>query len=391
MTTSADAVVIGGGPAGSCAARALASCGHRVLVLDRHTFPREKVCGDALIPDALRALARAGLEQGVRSLGREVRTLRASSPSRIEVDFPCDAVTVPRRQLDAWLLDRAREAGAAVGQADVVAVEEREDGTVHCRSRSGAVVASAHVVLLATGASDGIARRLGLVGKPARAVAIRAYVRSSVELSALLISYDRTIRPGYGWIFPLRDGTYNVGVGIFGRAAENPRRMLQRFLETFPAAREIVAASGSSAGEIAAGARGAPLHCGLAGMGDGARQRVLAVGETIGATFPLTGEGIGKALETAEIAAELAHELLRSGEPAVVGGYRDLIDRRLRPRYRGYELGQRWLGRPWFVDLVARRARANPRINAALAGILDESVDPRAALSLRGFRRLVFG
>ena len=70
-----DVLVVGAGPAGSASARQLALAGHSVLLVDQHDFPREKVCGDGLIPDAHAALRRLGVYDEVAQLALE-RTLK---------------------------------------------------------------------------------------------------------------------------------------------------------------------------------------------------------------------------------------------------------------------------------------------------------------------------
>src|SRR5260370_16214471 len=79
-----DVVVIGAGPAGSVAALHLATEGHRVLLLDKQRFPRDKTCGDGLLPEAQGVLQRAGLLQHALELGRRLAILSMISPSRIE-------------------------------------------------------------------------------------------------------------------------------------------------------------------------------------------------------------------------------------------------------------------------------------------------------------------
>ena len=112
--------IIGAGPAGTAAAIMLSSRGHSVLLLDQHRFPREKVCGDGLIADAQRVLARIGLLQTVRQAANPVRNIRLLSPSGIEFNLPGDYLVLERRVLDALLLQRAVEYGADICVAKVV-------------------------------------------------------------------------------------------------------------------------------------------------------------------------------------------------------------------------------------------------------------------------------
>src|SRR5687768_6696769 len=96
-----DAVVVGGGPAGAIAALALARRGRRVALLERWRYPRDKACGDGLIPDAIACLGRHGLLDRVAGLGRLTRAATVFSPSRIEVDVAGEFLCVRRQLLDA--------------------------------------------------------------------------------------------------------------------------------------------------------------------------------------------------------------------------------------------------------------------------------------------------
>src|SRR3954470_23739613 len=83
--TDCDVLIIGAGPAGSAAACVLARDGHRVIVADQRAFPREKVCGDGLISDALHALTVLGVDAAVRNEAWSGRELRLYAPGGAHV------------------------------------------------------------------------------------------------------------------------------------------------------------------------------------------------------------------------------------------------------------------------------------------------------------------
>ena len=68
----------------------------------------------------------------------------------------------------------------------------------------------------------------------------------------------------------------------------------------------------------------------------------------------------------------------------------DTLEQRLRHRYMGYVIAENWLSRPWLNDLVAARARKSRYMSAALAGIINETADPRAAFSVQGILKSMF-
>src|SRR5688500_17285281 len=107
-----DVLVVGAGPAGSAAAITLAKAGMDVVLVDQHAFPRDKVCGDGLIPDAHRALARLGVLDEVMAVARPARHLRCVAPRGARVDVPGTLAVLPRRELDLILCRAAAGAGA---------------------------------------------------------------------------------------------------------------------------------------------------------------------------------------------------------------------------------------------------------------------------------------
>jgi geranylgeranyl reductase family protein len=377
-----DVIVVGAGPAGSTAALHLAARGHAVLLLDRHRFPREKVCGDGLIPDALSALERSGVYAAVRARAHETSVVSVYSPSRIRVDLPGRFLTLRREALDAILLEGALARGAVFLQAAAAAVASANGmmevgcsgGPGRLRARFGVVATGADTSLLAAAGVRSRSRPSG--------VALRCYVRSPERIEELIVSLDRPMLPGYAWIFPLGSDEYNVGCGVFyhGRRHRrtNLREAFRAFLEGFPPARRLLERAVS-----VTPLRGARLRCGLAGAAryDGAR--VLAIGETIGTTFPFTGEGIGKAMESGELAARQIDAALCSGDLGPVREFPALISRELGPRYAGYHVAETWASRAWFADLLARRVQRSPRLRQAAAGILAETVDPRTIFAWR--------
>jgi len=379
-----DTVVVGAGPAGSTAAYLLAKKGFRVLLLDRASFPREKTCGDALIPDSIHALGRLGVLPEVRRLARRVSEAVIFSPSQIEVPVRGEYLTLKRRTLDAVLARHAARSGATFCRGQVRGIEAEGGGPIRLAVEETDAPLKARFAVLATGSDVTLLARLGMLTRPRpSAIALRSYVRSAVDLDRLIISYDRSITPGYAWIFPLGGGEYNVGCGVFYRKKDherlNLREMFNRFLAEFPPARGLMR-NASSMTPL----RGAPLRCSLSGAHVLGGNRVVAVGEAMGATFPLTGEGIGKAMETGELAAAALEAALATGSHRKLHELPWKVRTELLPRYVGYEIGERWLCHSWLNDFLAWRAHNSPLLQKLLEGIIVERVDPRRLFSMRG-------
>lgn len=388
-------VVLGAGPAGSAAAIALRREGVEVTLVDRHDFPRDKVCGDALLPDAYRALGRLGLEEKVAAEARSLSGLRLHAPNGRHVDLPGTFGCLPRSVLDAILQKGAVDAGARfLGRRKAVGPIEEEGRVVGARLRpvpeGSEEEIRADATILATGAATAPLEAFGvLTREEPSAIALRAYYEVPEDLlrDHLVISYDAAVCPGYGWIFPGPGSVLNLGVGFFHDSPKppvttNPRELWARFVDGFAPAREIVAR-----GRLVAPIKGAPLRCGLGGARFH-RPGLLVVGEAVGTTYSFSGEGIGKAMESGLLAADaLVDSASGDAGAAYEAGFRS----RYAERYRAYRIAQSWLAWPSLSNLLSHRAARGTFVRRQLAGMVDESVDPRALFSVGGIVRSLLG
>ncbi|UCD24364.1 MAG: geranylgeranyl reductase family protein [Gemmatimonadota bacterium] len=382
MERAWDVVIIGAGPAGSTAAATLAPLGHSVLLLDRHSFPREKVCGDGLIPDALTSLRSLGLYDRVKRLGHSVDHLTVVSPAGIHVEIPAECITLRREKLDTLILEHAISRGSTFVKARIERVQQEERGGVRALVAPTGELIHARVAIIATGANVELLVPLGMVVQQrANGMATRCYVRSPVEIDRLIVSFEKEAAPGYGWIFPMGGGEYNVGCGIFYDDERCAKVNLRQTFESFTAAK--VARSLMTGADSITPLRGARLRAGLGGAVLFNGGSVIAIGETIGSTYPFTGEGIGKAMETAMLAAQQVHLALEQGDTEPLSLLPALVEEQLSPRYLGYRVAQRWISKPWLTDLLAARICRSPHLTRAAAGIINETTDPRTVFTWR--------
>jgi menaquinone-9 beta-reductase len=401
-----DVLVIGAGPAGSACARALAQAGRDVVLVDAHAFPRDKVCGDALVPDAHAALRRLGLHERVMAVARPVRMARCIAPAGHGVDVEGEMAVLPRRELDALLCAAAIESGARLfAPVRFEAVITDEAGRVCGASlKQGATAHAAHAVqadwvVLATGAS--VAPLLAAEVCERRTpsgMALRAHVQHpglSAQHPGLRFTWHRQLPGGYGWIFPGPDDTFNIGVGVLDNYVDTPRRWwpgarrrsgmnLRELFAAFLAV-DPVAAQLMREGTLRSELKGAPLRCDLSGA-QWTRPGLLVAGEAAGGTYSFTGEGIGKAMETGLAAADALQTM---GSDAAIRAHYEAALRHLLPRYRSYRQAGSFNRHPWLADLVIWRARHSPLIQAKLADVLNETRLPGGLLTWRALRNFV--
>ncbi len=417
LPTHCDVLVVGAGPAGSACAQTLARAGLQVVLADQHRFPRDKVCGDGLIPDAYAALQRLGVLDEVLAQAQAVQQVRCIGPSGRTLDVPGRMAVLPRKQLDDILCRAAQAAGAqllapARFEAPLLDGEQVVGARLRCEGPDGASLVHelrARWVVLATGAVPQALAAAGLCERQTPSgVALRGYFRHEAlraQITQLQLVWHPRMRGGYGWIFPGPDGLFNLGVGLTdshrqdtdgkghkqqGAQGGNLRRMLQAFGDVYAPA-GVLLNQGSALGEL----KGAPLRCSLQGA-RWSRPGLLVTGEAAGSTYAFSGEGIGKAMETGLLAAEsLLHEGLCStsaDSPAVDSAVRQRYDtalRALQPRFDVYQTANHVNHRPWLADLVIWRANRSPRILAKVQGVLNETHTPRL-FTVRGIARLLF-
>ncbi len=338
-----DVLVIGGGPAGSAAGFWLAKAGHDVCVLERKTFPRDKTCGDGLTPRAVHQLRDMGLEPAIAAHHHRHDGLRAVAHGiTLELPWPQHPVfpdygyVVRRRDLDRMVAEHAAGAGATLRIATEAVRPLVRDGLV-----TGAVVKDkassqtrevhARYVIVADGSLSRFGRALGTSRNKAypQGIAIRGYFESPLStdpwIESCLDVHDREGRsmPGYGWIFPLGDGTINVGIGLLstfkGYKDVNTTNLMTEWAATAP-----------ERWGIDPHAMLAPPTGGRLPMAGSINPKVgpnwLLVGDAAGSINPFNGEGIDYAYETARMAADLVDEAIISGTALPLQRYPTMLD-----------------------------------------------------------------
>lgn len=401
LPAQCEVLVVGAGPAGSAAAITLARAGIDVMLVDQHSFPRDKVCGDGLIPDAHAALRKLGVYDEVQALARPASHVGCIAPRGGRIDVPGALAVLPRRELD-WILCRAAVAAGARMHAPLKFVAPLED--------KGAVVGAvlqageqrielrAQWVVLATGAVPQALLAAGMSERQTPSgVALRGYIRNpamAAQIDRLEVVWHRALRPGYGWIFPCRDGVFNIGVGLAdshdakrnGRLAKrefNLKQVFEDFTRAYEPARRLV-----EGGEWVSPLKGAPLRCTLEGARY-SRPGLLVTGEAAGSTYSFTGEGIGKALGTGMLAADalIAGRRQQQADADVRAAYEAALAA-LKPRFDLYARANRVNNHPWLADLLVWRAQRSRRLLARMSGVLNETSNPGHIVSVKGFMRL---
>jgi geranylgeranyl reductase family protein len=414
---AADVIVVGAGPAGSTTAFHLASAGLDVLLLEKATFPREKVCGDGLTPRAVKSLVAMGIDTSEQAGWTRNRGLRIQGGGlRLELpwpelaSYPDFGLVRPRTDFDELLARQAQKAGARLHEATTVTgpvIDERTGHVVGVTARTGdrsapPVTYTAPLVVAADGNSARLALSLGIERRENRpmGVAVRRYYTSPRTHDDFLESHlelrekagaGRTGRllPGYGWIFGMGDGTVNVGLGMLNTTAAfqqtDYRDLLTRWLGALPA--EWGFAEQNATGPV----RGSALPMGFNRTPHYSRG-VLLVGDAAGAVNPFNGEGIAYAMESGELAADVITQALARAE----GAGRELVlasyPGRMQEIYGGYYTLGRWfvqlIGHPQVMRIATRYGLPRPVLMKFTLKLMANLTDPRGG---DAFDRIING
>ncbi|MGV8966772.1 MAG: geranylgeranyl reductase family protein [Cellulomonas sp.] len=327
----ADVIVVGAGPGGSTAAYYCASAGLNVLLLEKASFPRDKICGDGLTPRSTREMVAMGLslrpEDGwIRNSGLRV----VGGGHRLELawpelsSYPSFGLARKRMSLDHTLADHARAAGAKLLERTNVTgplLDERTGRVIGVTARpvdddgrrSGdEVTYRAPVVIAADGVSARLPLALGLEKRMDRpmGVAVRTYFKSPRSDDTMMESHlelwdgepgRSNLMPGYGWIFALGDGTVNVGLGSVSSTAAatkvDYKDLFAKWMANAPAEWEFTPEN--QVGPL----RGAALPMGFNRQPLYTRGLML-VGDSGGMVSPFNGEGIAYAMQAGRAAAD---------------------------------------------------------------------------------------
>jgi menaquinone-9 beta-reductase len=333
----ADVIVVGSGPSGSSAAYWLANAGLDVLVLEKTSFPREKVCGDGLTPRGTRALVDMGIDVSEEAGWLHNKGLRViGGGQRLHLDwpeltsFPAYGLVRPRADLDAMLANQAVKAGARLHENTTVGepILDASGAVRGVEAITGPdktpVSYRAPIVLSCDGVSGKLAQRLGLHRNDKRpmGVAVRRYYDSPRTHDDYLESWlelwdgppgadHANLLPGYGWIFGMGDGTVNVGLGVLNTSAgfqkTDYRKLLTTWLDGTPeewGLREENATCPTRGAGLPMGFNRTPHYA----------NGVLLVGDSGGSVNPFNGEGIPYAIESGKFAAEAVVQALARPE-----------------------------------------------------------------------------
>lgn len=393
-----DVLILGAGPGGATTALFLASMGIPCTLIDKASFPRDKVCGDALsgkVVEVLKKLDADLLQQlELRSefLGSYGVTFVAPGGGSLRVPFKKDiaANTPPpgfisrRIDFDAWLIEKVRlQPLITLREQTEVRQYDRTEKGFRAIARSGEIF-EAGIIIAADGAGSTFTKDIaGLRAEPEHnCFGLRAYYKNVGGLdhqNFIELHFLKEFLPGYFWIFPLPGGYANIGVGmradVMSDRKLNLKKEFEKIITSHPAVRmrfeQAEMIGDVKLHSLPLGSKKRPLS------GD----HYMLVGDAAMLIDPFTGEGIGNAMMSGMLAAQQVSRCIATQkyDAATMSQYdKAVYDRLWSELLLSYRM-QQLVNYPSIFNFVVRKANGNAVLRETIMAMFED-LDLRARL-----------
>ncbi|HET9261134.1 MAG TPA: geranylgeranyl reductase family protein [Acidimicrobiia bacterium] len=389
--SSPSVLVVGGGPAGSAAAFWMARSGLDVTLVEKKEYPRDKTCGDGLTPRAILQLQEMGFDFDVPEFHR-ITGLRSYAGDDLMIEMPWPEHTrfpnwggvIRRRDLDQQVARLAEKEGVRVREKTTAepVIEKGMLTSVTLSNGAGEENVTPDVTVIADGSMNRFGRELGTQRRRdyPLGMAARGYYSSPhsedpfLESQLDLRDSNGNTMPGYGWVFPLGDGTVNVGVGLLSTFRHwkdvNTTHMMNDYVATAPEYWGLTEESRLSkpmGGKLTMSYSKSPL-VGL---------NWLTIGDAAGAINPWNGEGISYAYETGRIAAEYIGQSIGADDPGLLRRYPQRLQDEYGLYYKMARIFVKLIGYPSVMRTLAHTGLRNRPLMEwtlkVMANLLDEN------------------
>ncbi len=357
-----DVVIVGAGPAGSTCALSLANSGLKVAMVDKATFPRDKICGDAIPGLAVKTLQQLNINyvQALDLMPEKCVTKRShfwiNDEEYIEIKWVNKAYTCARLDFDYQLFKLVKhETNTQVFQGYTLKNIVRRDDIIELEC-SPILKLNAKIVIGCDGAHSLVNKQLANYKMDLHHYggAVRAYYKNveGLEEDCTEIYIQKKHLPGYFWLFPLPDGRANVGLGMhsthISRQKINLKKAFQEFIDASPILSEKLKNS-----QLQGKLNGFGLPFGSKKM-QVSGERFLLAGDAASLVDPATGDGIGQAIYSGKLAAEQALQCFQQQhfDADFMRKYDKALYDKLWSELRTRTMVQRTVSRfPWVLDV----------------------------------------
>ena len=387
-----DCIIIGAGPAGCSAALYAERRGLKTLLVEKSKFPRDKICGDALSGKSMMVLDDLNIIGKVQSLpGALINSVTFSNPSHDEVNISLrgakrkgmpTGIVVPRKEFDYFMFKQVQESGTQVKQNFEVKELLKDDGRVRGIQGNGGQEFLGKIVMGADGFNSVIARKMGFYEHDPQhwVVALRQYYKNVQGLTDQIeLHFVDEVIPGYFWIFPAGNGMANVGIGMLHKFIKKNNISLKTLLSnviespTFKDRfKDAEALEEPQGWNLPVGSK----HRRNYGHG------FMLLGDAAGLIDPFSGEGIGNALYSGKIAAEVAAEAVQKNrfDSASLAEYDRRLWKEIGPDLDNSTKLQKLGQHRFLLNLVIRKAARNDEVKEVISAMMADQM-PRSTLA----------
>lgn len=383
-------VIIGAGPAGAGTSIYLSKAGINHIILEKETFPRDKVCGDACSGKTAFVLRKANPEwlqevfrepqnytpsHGIVFVAPNGKALNVPFGNSLHPGEAAPGFTTPRLVFDNFLFSKLDRKYATIFQGALIkTVERTSDGVLISFEKDGVSYQVRSPLVIGADGDKSMIRKTFMNDQSspkAYAVGLRAYYKGVEGLNTnnfIELHFLPEILPGYFWIFPLPNGMANVGVGILSERIRekkiNLREQMLKAIEQNPS--------------ISHRFKNARLEGKIQGWGlpmGMERQPVsgdnfLLTGDAASLIDPFSGEGIGNALYSGMLAAEAIQKAIaakRFDSTFFRESYDDVLYKRIGDELKLSATLQRLCRFPWLFNFVVNKAHKSPSLSKTIS------------------------
>ena len=391
-----DAIIVGAGPAGSSAAIHCNNLGLKTLILEKSKFPRDKICGDALSGKSVKFLDDLNLLQGLDKLdGAVIKRIIFGNPNHSECELHLNkslnkrhithGYVIPRIIFDHYLFNHAKKNSDVEINFQVSDLLYKKNKVVGVKGQFNNGEKKeffANVIIGADGPYSIVARKTGCYSSNSNhtAVGLRCYYENIDELTDQIeLHYVKETIPGYFWIFPAGNNKANVGVGLLKSRLKKKKMKLNDIMQ------QVINSKNFRRRFKNAIPLEKPKGWNLP-FGNTKRENhgsgFMLLGDAAGLVDPFTGEGIGNAMESGKISAEIIARAKRLNDYSKESFSE--YDERLW-NYLGSELNTSTLllklaHYKILLNFVLDRASRNKKVKDVISGMLADEV-PKTELS----------
>lgn len=357
-----DVIILGAGPAGTTCALALHNSGLNVAIIDKESFPRDKICGDAIPGKSFKALRMINakwaddLLQFTKAQSIQSGHFYTDNSQPLSVQWVLPAYNSKREDFDDYLVKLVqKETNTIFHLSTRVQKVERETDGIKLLLADGSELNA--TILIGCDGANSVAKRIVQKEKDTTtAVAVRAYYSDvdCTEKTGNDVFFSKSIYPGYVWIFPMGNNLYNVGCGYVQHPDAPMNKPLRTLMLELIEKHPDIAPKFKNAKQLSE-VKGFSLPLGTSehAISD---ERILLCGDAAYLVDPFMGHGIDKAMWSGVIAAEQIKKCFSEQrfDATYMKSYDHAIYKKLGPELKSSTRYMNTLIRfPWLLNVVS--------------------------------------